>query len=194
VGRLFAICSLYSYFVRHRSYYALHAVLYSILAGGKPMAYKVFFKENGPFALADTPEDAAALLRLGAGSAIDFIKLKGTILPAEQERVRAFWLETNKNASRFLTHLLNHPEGVTGEKFAEEIGLAPEKFGGVLGGASKIAKKHNLKFNDFVSSEMRTEGTRRYRWLCPGSLLLKYKEDFKPGVIKLAGKPISVGA
>jgi hypothetical protein len=158
------------------------------------MPYKVFFKENGPFALADTPEEAAALLRLGTVSGIEFIKLKGTILPAEQERVRAFWLGTNKNASRFLTNLLKYPEGITGERFAEEMGLAPEKFGGVLGGASKIAKKHSLKFEDFVISEMRTEGTRRYRWLCPGTLLLKYKEDFKPGVIRLNGKPISVGA
>jgi hypothetical protein len=152
------------------------------------MPYKVFFKENGPFALADTPEEAAALLRLGAGSAIDFIKMKGTILPTEQERVRAFWLETNKNASRFLTHLLNHPEGITGEKFAEEIGLAPEKFGGVLGGASKIAKKNSLKFEDFVTSEMRTEGTRRYRWLCPGSLLVKYKEDLKQGGVRVMAR------
>jgi hypothetical protein len=144
------------------------------------MSYKVFFKENGPFALAETPEEAAALLRLGGGTGIDFIKLRGTLLPAEQERVRAFWLDTNKNASRFMTNLLKYPEGITGEKFAEEIGLAPEKFGGVLGGASKIAKKHSLKFEDFVNSEMRTEGTRRYRWLCPGPLLLKYQQDFKP--------------
>lgn len=158
------------------------------------MPYKVFFKENGPFALADTPEEAAALLRLGVGSAIDFVKLKGTIIPAEQERVRAFWLETNNNASRFLTNLLKYSGGITGEKFAEEVGLAPEKFGGVLGGASKIAKKHNLKFEDFVSSEMRTEGTRRYRWICPGPLLLKYKDEFKAGVIKLNGKLSSMGA
>src|SRR5208337_1377533 len=103
---MFAICSLYSPFVRPRSLYALHAVLYCLLVGGKPMPYKVFFKENGPFALADSPEEAAALLRLGAGSAIDFVKLRGTILPDEQERVRGFWLETNKNASKFLTHLL----------------------------------------------------------------------------------------
>jgi hypothetical protein len=158
------------------------------------MPYKVFFKENGPFALADTPEEAAALLRLGTVSGIEFIKLKGTILPAEQERVRAFWLETNRNASKFLVHLLNHPEGITGDKFAEEIDLTAEKFGGVLGGASKIAKKHSLKFEDFVSSEMRTEGTRRYRWLCPGPLLLKYKEDFKLHGIRPNGKLSSMGA
>ena len=149
------------------------------------MPYKVFFKENGPFALADSPEEAAALLKLGAGSAVDFMTLRGTILPDEQERVRGFWMDINQNARKFLTHLLNHSEGITGEKFSEEISLASEKFGGVLGGASKIAKKHSLRFEDFVSSEMRTEGTKRYRWLCPAPLLLKYKEDFKPVTVNL---------
>jgi hypothetical protein len=154
------------------------------------MPYKVFFKENGPFALADTPEEAAALLRLGAGTGIDFIKLQGTIVAPEQERVRAFWLEVNRNATKFLTHLLNYPEGISGEKFAEEIKLVPEKFGGVLGGASKIAKRHHLDFGKIITSELRTEGTQRYRWLCPGPLLLKYKEDFKlVGVKVVPGSP-----
>jgi hypothetical protein len=62
-------------FIRPYCSHALHAVLYSVLAGGSLMPYKIFFKENGPFALADTPEEAAALLRLGAGSGIDFVKL-----------------------------------------------------------------------------------------------------------------------
>ncbi len=155
------------------------------------MPYKVFFKENGPFALADTPEEAAALLRLGGGTGIDFIKLQGTIVESEQERIRSFWLEVNSNATQFLTHLLNHADGITGEKFAEEIKLVPEKFGGVLGGASKIAKRHHLDFGKIVISELRTEGTHRYRWICPGPLLLKYKEDFKVGRVKVlsAGSP-----
>lgn len=149
------------------------------------MPYKVFFREGGPFALADTPEEAAALLRVGTNPAVDFLTLAGTIIPSEPERVRSFWEDINHNARNFLIHLLNHPDGVTGDKFTEEIKLGSEKFGGVLGGASKIAKKHNISFALLVESEMRVEGTRRYRWLRPGQLLVKYKEDLKPVRIKL---------
>ncbi|MGA2481855.1 MAG: hypothetical protein ABSF92_01900 [Candidatus Acidiferrales bacterium] len=153
---------------------------------------KVFFREGGPFALVETLEDAARLLKLGGTNAVELPFVGKTTLD-ESEAIHKFWLEINRNATKFLTHLLNHSEGITGEKFAEEIKLVSEKFGGILGGASKLAKKYDLDFRKIVVSELRTEGTQRYRWLCPGPLLLKYKGDFKPGVVRVVAAKQNFG-
>jgi hypothetical protein len=156
---------------------------------------KVFLNENGPFILADTLEDAIKVLRKLGGNPAAELPLLGKTVMGEEEAIHKFWLEINKNARILLTHLLKYPEGTTGDKFSEEIKIAPEKFGGILGGTSKIAKKFGIKFEEVVTSQLRTEGTLRFRWLCPGPLLLKYKGAFKPVGIKLAaGKTISLGA
>lgn len=156
------------------------------------MSIKVFFKEDGPFALVDTLEEAAALLRMGATSRPDIIVAGKTGL-GEGEAIRIFWKEINPNAKKFLSYLLLHPDGVKGDKVAEEIGLPSEKFGGVLGGASKIAGKFSIAWSGIVISELRTEGTQRYRWMQPGPLLLKYKQEVLTGA-RSAAKVTTMGA
>jgi hypothetical protein len=142
------------------------------------MAYKVFFKEDGPFTFVETLEEAAALMRLAPSTGPSKLPLSGAIPMDEVERVKFFYKDINRNARSFLLNLVDHPKGITGEKFSEIIAMPVEKFGGVLGGASKMAKKHKLNFRTFVESEMRTSGTQRFRWLCPGKLLLKYRSIF----------------
>jgi hypothetical protein len=154
---------------------------------------KVFFKEDGPFALVDTAEDAAKLLKLGATTTVA-LPVVGKSTLTETESIGEFWAGINKNAKTFLTHLLKYKDGVRGDKFSEEINLSVEKFGGVLGGASKIAKKYGIKFGKIVDSEMRIEGTQRYRWLCPGSLLLKYGPELTVEIRLKVPSRISVGA
>ena len=139
--------------------------------------YKVFFKEDGPFALADTPEEAAALMKALGVSGPASLPIVGIFPEATPDAIRKFWKELNENGKRFLSLLAQYPNGVKGERLSSELELPPEKFGGVLGGASKIARKHNLDFGQLVISEMKSEGTQRYRWLCPGPLLLRYSDE-----------------
>jgi hypothetical protein len=135
------------------------------------MPIKVVFSDD-VFVLADTPEQAIALVKLHKNGA------SSKPGPTEEECVRAFSYEINENAKKFLVALLGYPAGVKGEEFTEATTFKPEKFGGILGGASKIAKKHGLKFEQFVSSEMRSDESRRYRFLAPGVLLSKYAALF----------------
>jgi hypothetical protein len=147
------------------------------------MPIKVFFPQKGdPYIETDSPQEALALMKLrsnghetqqplrfpreGTGSAGDVFEFLRTI---------------NQNAQKLLLALVKHEKGVRGEQFSEETGVASEKFGGILGGASKIAKKNGLKIEQFVHSEMIVKGTDRYRFLRPGKLLLE-------NVDKLQGK------
>jgi hypothetical protein len=157
------------------------------------MSYKVFFKEDGPFALVDTLEEAAALLRMGATSRTELIVAGKTSL-TEIEAMRAFWKEINHNAKKFLSYLLLRPDGVKGDKLTEEIGLPSDKFGGVLGGASKIANKYGVAWSGILLSELRTEGTQRYRWLEPGPLLLKHKHEVLGAVARTPARVTTMGA
>jgi hypothetical protein len=139
------------------------------------MRTKVFFpKEGDPYIEADSLEEALALVklssnghsaqrplrfpRLGTGSAGDVLQ---------------FFLDINDNARKLLLALIKHEKGIRGEQFTEETGVASEKFGGIFGGASKIAKKNGLKIEQFVHSEMIVKGSERYRFLRPGKLLLE---------------------
>jgi hypothetical protein len=157
------------------------------------MPIKVFFKEDGPFALVDTAEEAAALMRVGTTPGPGII-IAGKTGLGESEALRIFWKEINPNAKKFLSYLLLHPDGVKGDKVAEEIGLPSEKFGGVLGGASKIAAKFNIAWSGIVISELRTEGTQRYRWMQPGPLLLKYKQEVLGTGARTPAKVTTMGA
>lgn len=137
------------------------------------MPIKVVFSDD-VYVLADTPEEAMTLIKLSKNGASTGSKPT----KSEEERVRDFALEINSNATKFLTTLLSYPTGIKGEDFTELTKIEPEKFGGVLGGASKIAKKHSLNFDQFVFSEMRIGDSGRYRFLAPGVLLSKYAALF----------------
>jgi hypothetical protein len=150
------------------------------------MAIRVYYPKEGPVAVVDTPEEAAALLRLGTSPASMQLKIEGAIPVSQPEAMKLFSQQINSNARTLLAQLLVHANGVRGDLLSEEVKMAVEKFGGVLGGASKIAKKNRLDFKKIVVSEMRTEGTQRYRWLAPGSLLVKYREEFAPFILRSA--------
>jgi|SRR5579863_4485406 len=157
---------------------------------------KLHFGDSDSFVTADTPEEAAQLIQLlilKSKNARTALPIVGKSTLSEAEAIAAFWAGINSNAKMFLVYLLKHPKGVKGDSFSDEINMPVEKFGGVLGGASKIAKKQNLKFKKIVESEMRIEGTQRYRWLCPGPLLLKYGKEFSTDIVRMPSK-ISVGA
>jgi len=149
------------------------------------MPIKVF--PNG-YAEADTAEEAAALLRLMSQPTVT--AKTATVAPVirnEDDAVTQFVSAINDNSRKFLAALSKHPNGVKAEQFGEETGFTTDKFGGILGGASKLAKKYNLDFGTFVVSEMRNEKSMRFRFLMPGPMLIKH-------ALKLAGKTLPISA
>lgn len=146
--------------------------------------YEVYYKKGGPFTVVESLEEADKLMKMGNARTIE-LPVTGRTSLSETESMHEFILAINSNARNFLVNLANHPEGTTGEKFALEIGLSTDKFGGVLGGASKIALRLGLNFSQMVRSELRTEGTTRYRWLAPGPLLMRFRGDFKPVGVRI---------
>lgn len=156
------------------------------------MPIKVFFPKGGdPYAEADTPEEAASLLKLNSNGfpppKHGWPQLK--TVPLGGPDVAGFFLTINENACKLLLALLKHENGVRGEQFSEETKVASEKFGGIFGGASKIAKKYGFKIQQFVRSEMVVKGSDRYRFFRPGKLLLenaeKLKQAAKEGAVRL---------
>jgi hypothetical protein len=145
------------------------------------MAIKVFFGPDGPYAVADTPEEAMALLKGAAPNGHGISASRPQAKISEEDTVSAFFNSINDNARKFMIHLAKHKGGINGDKLAEETGFAPEKFGGILGGASKLAAKHGLSLDSFVISKMLTDESRRYRFVEPGSLLLKYAAKLSQG-------------
>lgn len=112
-------------------------------------------------------------------TAIRTQQLRFPRLENSADDVSQFFLSINENARKLLLILLKHENGVRGDQFASETGVASEKFGGIFGGASKIAKKNGLKIKQFVVSEMIVKGTERYRFLKPGRLLLENAEKLR---------------
>src|SRR5581483_5008336 len=150
------------------------------------MPIKVYFPSG--YAEADTPEENASLLRL-MGAPVAPAKTTGTILAPknEEDAVTQFFAAINDNSRKFLAALARHMNGVRAEEFGEETGFTTDKFGGILGGASKLAKKYQLNFSQFVVSEMRNEKHMRFRFLRPGEMLVKHAS-------KLAGKTLPIFA
>lgn len=142
------------------------------------MPIKVMFSENGPFALLETYEEALALLKANSNGSGQ-LNFKTNAPAVTLDSISSFFSAINDNARKFLKILAKYPDGMKGEAFAEETGFAVEKFGGILGGASKIAKKHGIAFKKMVISEMRTEGAQRYRFLRPGPLLVQHSRELE---------------
>jgi hypothetical protein len=114
------------------------------------MAVKVQWEADGPFAICDTPAEAMELLRQARSS-------------------------TNDKGKKMLKLLLDYPQGIEGEQFSKACGIDSSGFGGVLGSLSKAARKANLNIDQFVQSEPRFEGKRRYRWFAPTKLLTEQR-------------------
>jgi hypothetical protein len=146
------------------------------------MPIKVYFPKTGdPYVEADSPQDVVALLKLNANghSAQQPMRFPRTQEVDEDLKVAQFFIEINENARKLLLALVKHEDGLRGDKFSEETGVVPEKFGGIFGGASKIAKKYGLRIRQFVVSEMKIKGTDRYRFFKPGKLLLENADDLR---------------
>lgn len=156
-----------------------------------PTPIKVYFPKDGdPYIEASSLEDALALVKTifngHAPQHLRFSRLETA--PTEGANVVQFFLTINENARKLLLALLKHENGVRGEQFSEETGVKSEKFGGIFGGASKIAKKYQLRIQQFVRSDMIVKGTDRYRFFRPGKLLLenadKLKQAAKEGTLR----------
>jgi len=159
------------------------------------MAVRVIWQDGGPYALCDTPEEAARLLQLGSGdqgkgasaNATTSAELACREVPDEGETMTAILTRINGNARNFLRVLLGFPGGVSGRDFETAVGIGAVKWGGTIGGISKIAKKSGVPVKKLIISEFRAEGSRRYRWLKPGPLLLKHRQKLPGKEEALAG-------
>jgi len=143
------------------------------------MPYKVVFPKNGdPYIEADSLQDALAMVRQNSNGHVTQSVVR---FPREvaTDDVTQFFLNINDNSRRLLLALLKHERGVRGEQFSDETGVPSEKFGGIFGGASKIAKNYGLKLKQFVVSEMIVSGTERYRYFRPGKLLLEHGDKLR---------------
>src|SRR5437868_6900860 len=133
-----------------------------------PMAIKVQWEADGPFAICDTTAEAMELLKHarsssnGAGTQRNKHEHLGKAQTTE-DKMDAVFSGINDKAKKLLKALLNYPQGVEGEDFGKVCGTEPAGFGGVLGGISKEAKKVHLTIDDLVLSEARFDGPRRYR-------------------------------
>lgn len=146
------------------------------------MAIKVFFDGKRPYAEADTIEEVAALLKIGSNGNSAHHKQEAGLFSSplsKESSVYDFFVQVNENARMLLTALFKHEKGIRGDEFSEEVGIKPEKFGGIFGGASKIAKKNGLKIEHFVVSEFIAKDSDRYRFYKPGKLLLQYGGDLR---------------
>ena len=137
------------------------------------MPLKVYFGPEGPYVVADTPREAMELVKLCSNGmahpTAQAVSGAGTIHDQDEEPdVNKVFLRINDRAKKFLTGLSAHSAGITAEKLAEEIEERPEVFGGILGGISKIAKKNRVPIGGLVISEMKHEGSRRFRFFTPG--------------------------
>jgi hypothetical protein len=142
------------------------------------MAVKVQWEADGPFAICDTPAEAMELLRQARSSTNGGGSGKGRA-PASKEpstdNMETMFNSVNDKGKKMLKLLLDYPQGIEGEQFSKACGIDSSGFGGVLGSLSKAARKANLNIDQFVQSEPRFEGKRRYRWFAPTKLLTEQR-------------------
>ncbi len=165
------------------------------------MAVKVLWGPEGPYAVADTPREALELIKLGSngfghesrafGDTIIPSGKVETVLKTDEQRCSELFSGINERAQNFLAALRNHKEGINGDKLSEEIHESTSAFGGILGAVSKIAAKNNLDFDKLVFSEMRSEGSKRFRFFRPETTLLKYGHLLQPERVSLDPKTFS---
>ena len=149
------------------------------------MPIKVCWTDNGPFALCDTPAEAAELLRAVTGmeklptsqtpkASTERSASAGSVLPTEEQTMGKFLSELKPLHKNFLAALAHSPEGIDGERLASEVGMRARQFGAVVGAISKNAKRNNIRIAQLMLSEARFEGARRYRFFQPRALLQRH--------------------
>jgi hypothetical protein len=157
-----------------------------MLLKGAAMPIKVYFGPNGPYAECDSPRDALELLRAGGinvhspAGKLPAPKSESSAMAAEatgggeDSRALRVFEGINATARKLLNTLLAFEDGAEAIEVSSRSGIAVVAFGGILGGISKIAKKNQLDISDFVFSEARFEGSRRFRFLKPGPKLIAH--------------------
>lgn len=145
------------------------------------MAIRVQWDDDGPFAICDTTAEAIELLRQARASqhnGTHKTKPEVAVVPRRaEERVDAFLAATNDKGKLLLKSLVDYPTGVEGEEFNKVLGIDSAGLGGIMGSLSKAAKKARFSIDQFVTSEARFEGARRYRWMAPTKLLMDHMEQ-----------------
>jgi len=154
------------------------------------MAVKVLQGPEGWYAVADTPREALELIKLGSngfnhtsGAVEDSFPVTDraeAVVKTEEERCAELFSGINERAQRLLAAVRNHKEGIDGEKLSAEIHEPTTAFGGILGAVSKIAAKNKLDIDKLVFSEMKIEGSKRFRFFRPETTLLKYGHLLQP--------------
>lgn len=148
------------------------------------MAVKVQWDSDGPFAICDTPAEAMELLQhaRAASNGAKRPQTEGTRSPTEdkaktpEDKVDAFLSCANDKGKKLLKTLLEHRSGIEGDQLSSILGIDSSGLGGITGSLSKCANKAKLNLGLILISEMRFEGSRRYRWMAPGKLLLEHAE------------------
>jgi hypothetical protein len=137
------------------------------------MAIRIQWGPDEPVAICDTVAEALEVLQRGSGPHRNNGKQQRTA-PA-QGNVAELFDEINDNAVRVLGIIANSPNGIEGQQLSDASGISLISMGGVFGGVSKLARKHNLTIERLIDSETRFEGGRRYRWFAPTDLLVQHR-------------------
>jgi hypothetical protein len=145
------------------------------------MPYRVYFPKDGtPYIETDSVEEAIAVAQSRPESNRKPAPTLNFPKQAQPENaVKMVFLGINENARKFLVMLAQHSEGVRGDQFSAETKIEAEKFGGILGGLSKIAKNYGFKLRDFVDSKLVVKGSERYRFLRPTKLLIENQDKLR---------------
>ncbi len=158
------------------------------------MPFKVCLSENSPFVMCDSPEEAMALMRAWQQADSEQPQKESagrrnqdkTALTEEQAMAK-FILELKPKHRTFLSVLSHHADGITGEKLAVEANLETSSFGALTSAISKNAARNQIKYKDLLLSDMRFDGSRRYRFFKPKPLLMRWAGKIVGEQLKLAG-------
>jgi hypothetical protein len=163
----------------------LSFVPYCTLVQGATKMVRVQWEADGPFALCDTPAEAAELLGYarkttnGNHRTASESPLKATT-DGKSVAEKVAWItgKLTDKSRRLLGALAAYPQGVSAKMLSEQCGVDQESFGGTLGSVSKNAKKMDLDFEGIVRSYLKEEGDHNIRWMAPGKILLDHKNKF----------------
>ena len=147
------------------------------------MPIKVMWGSDGPYAVADTPEEAMALLKLSRNGAKPLAS--GHSSDPNVSNIVKLFRAVNENAVLFLACLSTHTDGVRGDTLCEETKITNDKLGGIMGGISKLAKKFYVPVSEILISMQKIDGTERVRYFKPGVGLLKYDGELHERLSKI---------
>jgi len=146
------------------------------------MPIKIVWEEGRPVAFADTTAEAIELLKANFNGT-DLAEKKS--LPKSRDehpanegaRIQSVFQLIQPRAKKLLAAISKHEIGAEADQLSEEIGEPTAAFGGFLGHVTKTAEKYGIRGRDLVVSKFETKGSRRFRFIKPGALLIKYASN-----------------